>query len=327
MTKSTKKTIFTLIGILLLNLSFGQNNAKYSELTKNALILYENKEYLQAGQKYSEAFNSLGNSGWLNDRYIAACSWALANETDSAFSQLFKVVKGSNFIFEDYVINNSDLNILHSDKRWSKVIEIINNKDNYDIISDKQLGDTLKAIYFQNVKYRQQVTEIRNKYGVQSDTVKAYWKKIEENDSKILTFVKKVLDTRGWLGSDIIGVLGNQTLFLAIQHSDLATQEKYLPMMKEAVQKGNASPSNFAYLADRLAIRHGKKQSYGSQYDRDQVTGEYYILPLEDPDNVDIRRKEVGLGKLQDNVSHLGMTWNIEEYKKKLPEIEAKQKK
>src|ERR1035437_5970723 len=299
MTPVTKKTIFTLIGILILNLSFGQNNAKYSELTKNALILYENKEYLKAGQKYSEAFNLLGSSGWLNDRYIAACSWALANETDSAFSQLLKVVNGSNFIFEDYVINNSDLNILHSDKRWSKIIEIINNKDNYDIISDKQLGDTLKAIFFQNVK----------------------------NDSNILTFVKKILDTRGWLGSDIIGVLGNQILYLAIQHSDIETQEKYLPMMREAVHKGNASPSNFAYLADRVAIRHGKKQSYGSQYDRDQVTGEYYILPLEDPDNVDIRRKEVGLGKLQDDVSHFGMTWNIEEYKKKLPEIEAKQKK
>jgi hypothetical protein len=303
---------------------YGQNHAKYSELTKNALILYENKEYLKAGQKYSEAFNSLGNSGWLNDRYIAACAWALANETDSAFSQLLKVVNGSNFIFEDYVINNSDLNILHSDKRWSKIIEIINNKDNYDIISDKQLGDTLKAIYFQNVKYRQQVKEIRNKYGVQSDTVKACWKKIEENDSKILTFVKKVLDTRGWLGSDIIGVLGNKTLFLAIQHSDLATQEKYLPMMKVAVQNGNASPSNFAYLADRVALRQGKKQLYGSQLARDLVTGEYYISPLEDPDNVDMRRTEVGLGKLQDYVSHLGITWNAEEYIKKLPEIEAK---
>jgi hypothetical protein len=306
---------------------YGQNHAKYSELTKNALILYENKEYLKAGQKYSEAFNSLGNSGWLNDRYIAACAWALANETDSAFSQLLKVVNGSNFIFEDYVINNSDLNILHSDKRWSKIIEIINNKDNYDIISDKQLGDTLKAIYFQNVKYRQQVKEIRNKYGVQSDTVKAYWKKIEENDSKILTFVKKILDTRGWLGSDIIGDKGNQILYLAIQHSDIETQEKYLPMMREAVHKGNASPSNFAYLLDRIAIGQGKKQIYGSQINRDQVTGEYYIQPLEDPDNVDIRRKEVGLGKLQDIVSQLGMTWNIEEYKKKLPEIEAKQKK
>ena len=323
----TKKTTLVISAILLFTHSFGQNTGKYSDFVKDALKLYESKEYLKSGLKYSEAFKIFDKNVIITDRYIAACSWALANETDSAFSQLLKVVNGSNFIFEDYVINNSDLNILHSDKRWSKVVEIINSKDNDDITSDKQLGDTLKAMYFQNVEYRRQVTEIRNKYGVQSDTVKAYWKKIEENDSKILTFVKKVLDTRGWLGSDIIGVLGNQTLYLTIQHSDLATQEKYLSMMKEAVQKGNASPSDFAYLVDRVAIRHGKKQIYGSQYDRDQVTGEYYILPLEDPDNVDIRRKEVGLGKLQDEISHLGMTWNAEEYKKKLPEIEKRLKK
>ena len=323
----TKKTTLVISAILLFTHSFGQNTGKYSDFVKDALKLYESKDYLKSGLKYSEAFKIFGKNVIVTDRYIAACSWALANETDSAFSQLLKVVNGSNFIFEDYVINNSDLNILHSDKRWSKIIEIINNKDNYDIISDKQLGDTLKAIYFQNVKYRQQVKEIRNKYGVQSDTVKAYWKKIEENDSKILTFVKKILDTRGWLGSDIIGDKGNQILYLAIQHSDIETQEKYLPMMREAVHKGNASPSNFAYLLDRIAIGQGKKQIYGSQINRDQVTGEYYIQPLEDPDNVDIRRKEVGLGKLQDIVSQLGMTWNIEEYKKKLPEIEAKQKK
>ena len=153
------------------------------------------------------------------------------------------------------------------------------------------------------------------------------WKKIFENDSITLTKVIKVLDSRGWLGSDIIGNLGNRTLFLAIQHSDLKTQEKYLPLMREAVQKGNASPSNFAYLVDRVALGQGKKQLYGSQLVRDLVTGEHYISPLDDPDNVDMRRTELGLGKLQDYVSPLGMTWNIEEYKKKLPEIEAKYKK
>jgi len=131
----------------------------------------------------------------------------------------------------------------------------------------------------------------------------------------------------GWLGSDIIGRLGNSTLFYVIQHSDLKTQEKYLPMMREAAQKGNASPNNLAYLEDRVALRQGKKQIYGSQMGRDEETGEYYVRPLEDPDNVDKRRKEVGLGKLQDYISHYGITWNPEEYKKKLPEFEAKEKK
>lgn len=322
-----KKTILIILSVLFFTHLFGQNQRNYSEFVKDALKLYANKEYLKSGLKYSDAFKKFNKDVIITDRYIAACSWALANNKDSAFNQLFKLVKGSNFIFEDYVTTNPDLIVLHSDKRWKEVIEIIENKEDDDLISDKTLGATFNTIYFQDVKYRQQVKEIETKFGFQSDTAKAYWEMIKENDSITLTKVLKVLDTRGWLGSDVIGVLGNRTLFLAIQHSDLKTQEKYLPIMKEAVQKGNASPSNFAYLVDRIALRKGKRQLYGSQLARDQKTGEYYILPLEDPDNVDMRRIQVGLGKLQDNISHFGMTWNVEEYKKKLPEIEEKIKK
>ena len=50
------------------------------------------------------------------------------------------------------------------------------------------------------------------------------------------------------------------------------------------------------------------------------------MSPLIDPDNVDKRRAEVGLGKLQDYISDFGMTWNVEEYKKKLPELEMRRK-
>lgn len=323
----TKKTILVISAILLFTHSFGQNIGKYSDFVKDALKLYESKDYLKSGLKYSEAFKIFRKNVIITDRYIAACSWALAKNIDSSFNQLFKVVKGSNFIFEDYVTTTPDLEVLHSDKRWDEIIEIINNKGNNELNLDKPLADTFKAIYFQDLKSRQQVKEIETKFGFQSDSAKAFWKKIMENDSITLTKVIKVLDSRGWLGSDIIGNLGNRTLFLAIQHSDLKTQEKYLPLMRVAVQNGNASPSNFAYLADRVALRQGKKQLYGSQLARDLLTGEYYISPLEDPDNVDMRRTEVGLGKLQDYVSHLGMTWNAEEYKKKLPEIEAKIKK
>jgi hypothetical protein len=319
-----KKTTLLIYALLLFVYSFGQNTASYSNFIKEALKLYENKDYLKSGLKYSEAFKMFGKDVIITDRYIAACAWALANNKDSAFNQLFKVVKNSNFLFEDYVTSNSDLKALHSDYRWDVVNEIIKSKEYDELISDKSLGSTFKDIYFKDVKLRQQVSQIEKNFGFQSDTAKAFWKRIMENDSITLTTVIQILNTRGWLGSDVIGVLGNRTLFLSIQHSDLETQEKYLPMMREAVQKGNASPSNYAYLVDRIALRKGKKQIYGTQLTRDKKTGEYYILPLEDPDKVDMRRKEVGLGKLQDYVSQLGMTWNSNEYKKKLPENEAK---
>ena len=97
-------------------------------------------------------------------------------------------------------------------------------------------------------------------------------------------------------------------------------------MLREAVKKGNAQPAYLAMLEDRVALGKGEKQIYGSQIGHDQKTGEYYVSPLIDPDNVDKRREEVGLGPIQEYISNWGITWDVEEYKKKLPEIEAKQK-
>ena len=241
---------------------------------------------------------------------------------------MFKIAEKGNYTNYGHITTDADLNSLHSDERWSKVIEIVKaNKKKAEANLDKPLVAILDTIYQEDQKYRQQIKGIEEKYGWESDEMKAHWKIINEKDSINLIKVKKILDERGWLGADIIGNQGNSTLFLVIQHSDIETQEKYLPMMREAVSKGNARASSLALLEDRVALRKGGKQIYGSQVGRDQETGEYYVLPLVDPDNVDKRRAEVGLGTIQDYISNWGMTWDVEEYKKKLPEIEAKQKK
>ena len=71
-----------------------------------------------------------------------------------------------------------------------------------------------------------------------------------------------------------------------------------------------------------MALSEGKKQIYGSQIGRNIKTNKFYVQALEDPDNVDKRRSEVGLGSLGDYVKNWDINWNVEEYKKNLPEIE-----
>lgn len=65
-------------------------------------------------------------------------------------------------------------------------------------------------------------------------------------------------------------------------------------------------------------MRQGKKQIYGSQLGRDKETGEYYLLPLIDPDNVDKRRDKIGLGTLANYYRYGRFTWNIEKYRKRI---------
>lgn len=321
-----KITFLTILCFLLFNLTFAQDRERYSELIKEASGLYESKDFLESGKKYSEAFVALGGKGVVTDRYNAACSWALAKKPDSAFVQLFKIAENGNYSNYGHITIDPDLNSLHNDERWNKVLNIIkSNKEKAEANLDKPIVAILDTIYQEDQTYRQRIDEIEEKYGWESDEMQANWKIMKEKDSINLIKIKTILDERGWLGADVIGNQGNSTLFLVIQHADLETQEKYLPMMREAVENGNAKASSLALLEDRVALRKGEKQIYGSQIGRDRETGEYYVLPLIDPDNVDKRRAEMGLGLIKDYVSFMGINWDVEDYKKKLPEYEAKQ--
>lgn len=320
--------ILVVLGFLVFNLSYGQNQEKYSELIKEAWNLYKTKEYKQSAQKYSQAFSVMGDESKIPDRYNAACSWALAKEIDSSFVQLFLVSDKGNYSNYGHITTDNDLDILHSDNRWSTVLDIVKvNKEKAEANLDKPLVAILDTINREDQDLRRQVREVEEKYGRDSEEIKAHWKKIGEKDSINLIKIQKILDEKGWLSSDVIGRQGNNTLFLVIQHSDLQVQEKYLPMMREAVEKGNARASSLALLEDRVALGQGKKQIFGSQIGRNPESGEFYVLPLQDPDNVDKRRAEVGLDTLQEYVSLWNIIWDVEKYKKELPELEKKRKK
>lgn len=320
-----KKSPFLLALALILSFAVhSQDREAYQKLVDEAWALYESADYRESGEKYSAAFVALGDRGSVNDRYNAACSYALAGVPDSAFVQLFRIAEKGNYTNLSHLTSDPDLNALHDDKRWPEVVNIVKaNKDEAEANFDKPLVALLDSIYEEDQKYRRQIDQIQEEHGWDSEEMRAHWEIINEKDSLNLIKVEKILNERGWLGPDVVGSKGNSTLFLVIQHADHATQEKYLPMMREAVKKGNARPSSLALLEDRTALGRGEKQIYGSQIGTHPETGEYYVLPLIDPDQVDERREEMNLGPLQDYVSNWGMAWDVEEYKKNLPKYEA----
>ncbi|MBA9071941.1 hypothetical protein GGR22_000067 [Flavobacterium gossypii] len=171
-------------------------------------------------------------------------------------------------------------------------------------------------------RYRNQIEETIARFGSDSKESKALFKNMKTTDSLNLIQVEAIIYKHGWLGSDKIGSQANTTLFMVIQHAELPAQIKYLPMMREAVKKGNARASSLALLEDRVALKQGKKQIYGSQISWNMKTNESFVAPLEDPDNVDLRRAEVGLPNLQAYLAEMDMKWDVESYKKELPAIE-----
>ena len=77
---------------------------------------------------------------------------------------------------------------------------------------------------------------------------------------------------------------------------------------------------------DRLLLRRGKRQIYGTQLAMNNESKTPYVLPLTDPLNVDFRRAEMGLNTMQENLKRWNLVWNVKTYLKELPAIEAKEK-
>ena len=315
------KLFITTLLLFICSFSFGQT---YKSIVAEADALYKNEEYKKSVENYKQAFKLEQKSDI--DFYNAGCSASLLGDKKLAFKWLnLALINGWSNV--SHLKIDTDLTSLHSDKRWNKLVSdmqsVVNKREaNYD----KPLQAKLLTIFQDDQPIRLQYISAQKEFGRQSKQVDSLGRIMMHKDSANLIKVTEILDKYGWVGADKVGVQANQTLFLVIQHSDLKTQQKYLPMMKEAVKIGNANGSALALMEDRVALGEGKRQIYGSQIGYDNEKSKSYILPLDDPDNVDKRRAEVGLGLLADYVKRWEIIWNVEEYKKQLPELEAKQK-
>ena len=129
-------------------------------------------------------------------------------------------------------------------------------------------------------------------------------------DSTNLIQIEQLIAQYGWPGKSFVGEEGNKTIFLVIQHSDLATQEKYFPLLQNSVAKNESSAPDLALLQDRILMRQGKKQIYGSQIVRDS-TGSWKFYPIEDEKNVNLRRKKIGMQPLEEYAKYFGIEYKL----------------
>ncbi|HKP31074.1 MAG TPA: DUF6624 domain-containing protein [Chitinophagaceae bacterium] len=321
-----KYFLLLLVALSVSVASFSQDQDKYARLVTEAMQFFKDKNYQAASARFKEAFDALGGNAFSTDRYNAACAYALAGNADSAFYHLFRLANTSKYDNYDHLTTDADLASLHSDKRWKTLTsEVKENRQKAEANLDTMLVRILDTIHRNDQMHRIAMDSLEKKYGWESKEMQNLFQEMGKADSINVIRVSKILDSRGWLGSDIVGRQGNQTLFLVIQHAtQLDVQLKYLPMMKQAAKDGKLNRASLAMLEDRLELRQGRPQIYGSQIGRDDSTGEYHVQAMIDPDNVDKRRAEVGLGKLQDYVSIWKINWDVEAYKKKLPMLMQK---
>jgi len=307
----------------VLGFSQEENPELYKVFVRKGDSLYGAKAYKKSADAYAKGFSYLNRKAFPNDRYNAACSYALSNQKDSSFYHLYRLAHKSNYSNLDHLLQDLDLKSLHREARWDELISLVKeNKEEKEKNYNLPLYHRLDSIYELDQGIRQQHGEMTSKYEHGSKELTAYWDKMRRIDRENEKAVTKILDEHGWLGSDVVGEKGNTTLFLVIQHAPIDVQQKYLPMMRQAVKDGKARGSSLALLEDRVLLRTGNKQIFGSQIGRDPETFQSYVMALEDPLNVDERRASVGLPPIAEYLTSFGVVWNPQKYLEKMAKYE-----
>ena len=126
--------------------------------------------------------------------------------------------------------------------------------------------------------------------------------------------LKEIVAEHGWPTVELVGVDAASAAWLVAQHADfdVVFQQEARDLLREAVQDGQADPTELAYLDDRVQVNLALPQTYGSQV-RCQGGTPAPATPLVDPARVDDLRHEVGLGTLEAYYDELSMMCANEE--------------
>lgn len=101
-----------------------------------------------------------------------------------------------------------------------------------------------------------------------------------------------------------------KAIWLIVDHAGLKFQKKHLKIMEEAARKKLISAVDYAVLTDRIRMREGKPQKYGTQSYTVNVDGQQviYIWPVEDARMLNELRIGIGAGDIETYIQVLKVT-------------------
>ncbi len=128
------------------------------------------------------------------------------------------------------------------------------------------------------------------------------WKSTADADKILL---KTLFKENGFLGYSEVGEESSHNFLQMVQRMDVDStfQQEVLADMKKHIAKINANPIEFAYLTDRVNLNQGKPQIYGTQLKINEKGTSYEPKKVIDPQNLNKRRAEIGLGTIEEAIS------------------------
>lgn len=125
-------------------------------------------------------------------------------------------------------------------------------------------------------------------------------------------FVKYVIDNFGFISPKEYGPELFYKMCVLVQHLEISDDNlKYRLRYLRFMEENKLNPENedpdlielfydyYAIMTDRYLMYSGKKQIYGTQWTIDPITKIKSTYPIDDPENLNKRRKEIYLDPVQ----------------------------
>lgn len=242
-------------------------------------------EILQSGMKLSVPI------------YQMATHLALTNQADSAFYWLQRWLKMPE-TDKILLLHDPDLQALHRDKRWAGIAFFV--KESYKQYKKPDLAFQWENLYCLDQLYR----SLENDFNAEKDCTPAVLDSgfVSNTDNAMrmqaanLAEMEKLLGTSGWPSPDEVGYRAAGTPALVVVHSDTLTMRRYLLIFQKAIAEGKIAKNWYATLYDKLQVREGKPQRYGTQLcaQENDPLG-FRLCPLENPEKVNEWRADFDL--------------------------------
>ena len=254
----------------------------YWRLIFHADSLYEQKHYDDAIHVYTEAF--------ADDRYIfpsklssVAYKLRMVDKDEAAY----KFDKHRIRMEKDYYQMPDSATVPSYEDEFDKRADIYN----YDLSLKNHLEEMLER----DQAYRTQWILSRQLHHEETQYDIALRLRADSIDSLNQVEIRQILKEHGFPKKTEVGTSACEAAWIIIQHAPLDVQKEYLPMLEKAATEGNIQAALVAALHDRIDVREGRPQKYGTQRNGNG------LCPLLNEKMVNQWRKEVGLPPLDES--------------------------
>ena len=254
----------------------------YWRLIFHADSLYEQGRYDDAIRVYTEAF--------ADDRYIfpsklssVAYKLRMVDKEEAAY----KFDKHRIRMEKDYYQMPDSATVPSYEDEFDKRAVIYN----YDLSLKNHLEEMLER----DQAYRTQWILSRQLHHEETQDDIALRLRADSIDSLNQVEIRQILKEHGFPKKTEVGTSACEAAWIIIQHAPLDVQKEYLPILERAATEGNIQAALVATLHDRIDVREGHPQKYGTQRNSNG------LCPLLNEKMVNQWRKEVGLPPLDES--------------------------